>query len=560
MSAAIFPYLRDIFPDENYDCINDILDGVPSDIVIKIASFINTKLYINDRYITQREIFNTIVFQNGIENPELINENLLKFEKKNSGNELALFPLYITMQLIQHEISNYRVKDELPNPLKELAILKAILFLNTNLDKQHTGQKYNKGIHFFWGAVFPQFEYRKNKNPINEMFLAFSLFEFLERRFPAHFSNYLKLNNCENSKEFLKEILNLLAGSFNNETKLQSCSFSNDSFNRTSILSSFIRDISALDLDDYVKQRKHLYFKGLREKPILKLLDGSFVVFNWNFISDKVRQGVIFDFYNNSAIGEEYSFDTYKSIIGQEFSEKDLFESLIRELYKNDSKAVMFSEDVIKDWNFDFYIRYDNKILLFEFKDVTIREEVKNSSGDRIWEELKKKLVKNEKGRQKGITQLTSLISKLNTKPDWIENFIDIGMTKENLIIIPIILFTDESLAIPGVNKELSEVFKQQLTGNDFFMVYSPVMIGVNCIVEYLYHLQGSPQKLISLIHDYYLNRVTYKLRDDNSNASLVFENMALSFDLYLAKRFGSIDSFEDSVSLKVVKNKLGLK
>ena len=100
---AIFPYISQIFTEENATELNEILDGVPSDVVLKMASFVNSKLFITDDYKTHREIFNTIIFQEGIEHSEELNQNLTSFEKKHHTKELAIFPLYVVLQLIEHQ-------------------------------------------------------------------------------------------------------------------------------------------------------------------------------------------------------------------------------------------------------------------------------------------------------------------------------------------------------------------------------------------------------------------------------------------------------------------------
>lgn len=559
MQIGIVPYLNQIFPNSNAQGLNDILHGVSTENILKLASFVNGKLFVNDSSKTHREIFNTIIFQEGIENSEEINANMVLFEQKHTAKEIGIFPLFIILKLIEYSIINFNDKDNLENPQKELAFLKAVLFLHQEYDKKYIGLKYEKSIFLLWSGIFPQYEYLKQKNPINEMYVAFSLFDYLESRFPEYYANYLVINSSKNTKDMLKEILGLIAHSFNNENKLQACNFTSESFNKLSIISSFIRDISNFDLNNYIETKRHLFFKGLREKPVLRLHDKSFVVINWNYITDKIRQGVVFDFYNNSGINEKLTFDRFKSTIGKEYSEKGIFTFILNELYEGNPDVIMYSEDAEKNWNFDYYIRYNNKILLFEFKDVTISEDIKNSSGKRIWEELKLKFVENDKGKPKGMTQLANFIERLNSDPNSIENYNDYGLTKSNLIIMPILLYTDESCGIHGINRELAVEFRKKYKSNDFFFVYNPVMIGVNVIVEYLYHLKGSPQKLITLIHEYYLHRVTYQLNSNSSNYYEVFENSALSFDKYLAYRFGELTNFDNSISLKFIKQKLDL-
>ena len=70
-----------------------------------------------------------------------------------------------------------------------------------------------------------------------------------------------------------------------------------------SLFEQFEIDIKEYQLK-YSDDKKN--YSGLKDKPILKSNQDTYIVFNWNFITNKLYNGLVFDFYkiyknNNSA-------------------------------------------------------------------------------------------------------------------------------------------------------------------------------------------------------------------------------------------------------------------
>ena len=77
--------------------------------------------------------------------------------------------------------------------------------------------------------------------------------------------------------------------------------------------------------------------------------------------------------------------------------------------------------------------------------------------------EIFKKLVRNEKGSAKGVTQLVNTIDAIKKKQ--FKQFDDYHF--ENIVIYPIIVYVDFSFTLAGVNHILNNEFKQQLEEKD---------------------------------------------------------------------------------------------
>ncbi len=104
----------------------------------------------------------------------------------------------------------------------------------------------------------------------------------------------------------------------------------------------------------------------------------------------------------------------------------------------------------------DVYLRESNKICLIEFKDILLNAVVKNSADkDKLFAEFDKKFVANQTNKPKGITQLINAIKDIDA------NFVsfDSSVPENGLEIYPVIVYTDSSFGVEGVNKKFKEKF-----------------------------------------------------------------------------------------------------
>lgn len=531
----MFPTLAQIFPQEKFEDLNEILDGCPSDYVLSIASYINSQIFVEDTFKIHEDIFTRIIFQDGIINPEEIYERLKKFQNRFSTRDLVIFPLFNVLKLIENELSHYRTFDAYSNAEKELRTLKAILFLNETLNEEQILTKSKNTIHLLWATALIQYEYRKVKRFEIELYLSFSLFDYLRSKYPKYFKRYLEYFNCENELDFLKNLISLFLNAWNKEEHILQCVFPSDLEDKNKVIKPYIRDLTTHDSSLY----KSSNFKELRNKPLLKLNNNRYLIFNWNFIIDKFRQGLLFDFFNLSGLkGDGIRFEDYKSVIGKEYSEKDLFVYTLNSLYSEDETIINRWDDGENSWNFDYYLRIENKIVLFEFKDILMGDEIKESTGEKIEKYFGENFIETAKGEPKGITQLINQIVEINNNPNYVENYDDSGLKKENLIIFPVIVYTDNSFSIPNLNLMLSKIFKEKLDriNYDFCLVNRPVMIGMSSIISHYYYLKENPMNLVKLLHSYRQYLSSQALDFNRNPSASSFFRLSSPFDDFINK------------------------
>lgn len=463
MSIAILPKLSQIFPNESYGDLNEILDGCPSEFVLLIASEINTRLFQRNAFDVEEKLFYDIVNQEGILNRSAIHTKYIEFKRGFKGHTLAIFPLINVLKLMENELQHFREADKYPNPENELKVLKALLYLNEEVDKEHIIKKTSNTFHLLWSSAIKQYEFRIQKNFETELYLSFSLFTFYKNKYPEYYKKFLSHFNCKSEIQYLKGLVELFINAWSKEDGKLHCLFPKDIEEKNQTIKPFVIDLNTYDCIKFSKPSNSYPFKKLREKPIIKLTDGSYLVLNWNFIIDKFRQGLFFDFYNLSGLKNDgVRFEDYKSQFGKEFSEKELFVNTMNSLFEND-EIIKRWEQKDKKWNFDYYFRFENKILLFEFKDILMADSVKGSSGEEIEKYISENFIENSDGDHKGITQLMDQILEIQNNQNYVEDYSNFGYQIENLFVFPIIVFTDNTFSFPFINFELSTKFREEI-------------------------------------------------------------------------------------------------
>jgi len=227
---------------------------------------------------------------------------------------------------------------------------------------------------------------------------------------------------------------------------------------------------------------------------------------NWNFVSDKLSTiAIIFDFFYNTSISESVSFNVFKSEIGTQFAEKVVFAKTLRKTFSKKYKHITPEENI--KINVDYYLRFENHILLFEYKDYTIPDRVKNGTYNDIEQYFNYRFVKNERGQEKGVLQLKKQIETLYTSTEQIENFDSLGIPKTRLFIYPIIIVNDDSFSVPGFENYLNSAFKSSISNNkyDFYIIQNLTVIEMDFLLEHSYLFQNGERTLHSLIHKHHL-------------------------------------------------------
>ncbi len=252
-------------------------------------------------------------------------------------------------------------------------------------------------------------------------------------------------------------------------------------------------------------------FKMLREKPLYKYDNYRYFVLDINFLFDLFYKNQVFAF---SAFllqkGVKNDFLSYK---GKVFTEENYLPKIINKCFPNYIRY--YNSDCLDsngDELCDVYIREDNKICLIECKDVLLKADIKNS-GDRkkLFDEFDKKFIKNEKGKQKGISQLQKAIIDINKNGIVFDKI----MPNVTLDIYPIIIYTDNSFGIEGLNKYYRTIFEQRIRSEKLSVkVHAITFINLSYFEMHYEFYSDNCLNIWNMINGYneYVNNSKYEL------------------------------------------------
>ena len=229
----------------------------------------------------------------------------------------------------------------------------------------------------------------------------------------------------------------------------------------------------------------------LRSRPVYRLSKEKYAILFSKFFIDKMFQGMLFDMASTlAAIGtfndEVTAYKSLKQQVGERFSEQYL---LYRTLENTLSRRMPVRKcgealhKVLKSGEPDYYARRNNRVFIFEFKDVRLDAQTKSSCDyDTIRQKLYTSFVENEDGKPKGVKQLANVIEK--KLPEILSRVDDIA-PDGGLKIYPLLVYTDGSFDIEGINYYLNSEFKKSLGGfDDRFHVKDLVMVNINLLMK----------------------------------------------------------------------------
>ena len=377
---------------------------------------------------------------------------------------IALFPnifLFSNMANIQFVMMAMEFCQNESRNLKNEEIEKiymTYLFCNDSWsDKQASGimELANNGNlpGMYLMADVPIIEFKFHKDFKPQIFKAGQLFRFMESNSP--YTDYLNMfyNDQQicNWRDYINILLSFYSSTLNN------CIVNVEEANQP--IRTFL-DKMCINLVDCAHIWEDQNIKYLREHPLLKAKEGFYIVLNPNFVVDRIYQALKFSIF---AAMEKYGalnkkgkafkdFPEFSSMLGNDFSETEIFYSGINKTFKGNAE-VMFSGNDLKNEHIpaepDFYIRDGKIAYVFEYKDIIISDIVKQSGDfDTIKNTIFDRICKDDGKPRKGIGQILYTINEIINNKSLIKLDSD-SIYIEN--IYPIIVTTDKTFSSLGV-------------------------------------------------------------------------------------------------------------
>ncbi len=275
-------------------------------------------------------------------------------------------------------------------------------------------------------------------------------------------------------------------------------------FAEEDVVSDHFLDKWCIDTNIYFSMDDFTY---IRRFPLLKISKNTYCIICLKFLYDKIYQGLLFEFTDN--------YGKFKSSIGMDFCEQVLFYEAIYPFIKSYNKYISGTAiDNTITGGVDYYARKGNNILLFEYKDLTTRADIKYSDN---YEVINSKIfsefvlgAKGNKTAAKGVTQLYNNIQKIqNGEYDDIDKILQDNVCN----IYPIIVYHDCTYMCKGVNFIVNSKFRNLLVPNNNSLVKDVVMINIDTLIAYSDYFKSGQLDLLSLVQKYIAD---YTANDNN--------------------------------------------
>ncbi|WP_046244139.1 hypothetical protein [Hymenobacter terrenus] len=476
--SVSFDY-NNIFDDyESFD-LDNVLKQIPSKKSLEVIGHFLAQMHTKERNINVQfemlQIWGNRL-PNDVKNRVIIEISNIMSQKPANSMQTSDFNFInniSSLKLIQHIFKNYNSLDQEELTAKqELLLFKSYLYCS----KQWTDEQANsvKGVKpnseldfakFIIQFQMPYAELIEFKDFRLQFIKAVYFFKFCEQDplFNSYLSIFLKEINLPNWHQYLINILSSYVRKFE-PLRIPSIMAIGEEY---ADMISWLEEL-CIDADKYSPKPD---FTELRERPIFKINDTEFLFLNLNFLIDKIYQGIQFDFAKALVKAKAHykgkpikNYPDFKSIFGSEFSENNLFYKIMNYSFEKSKYFRMSGEDmktILGQGEPDYYMRSKNKVYLFEYKDKLISAESKiNTTIERKIDEIYKKFVIDDKSHKTGVGQLIESIKEI--RKGNFTNKIDKQLNK-NCIIYPVIVYTDFSLVVPGINIILNTEFKTQL-------------------------------------------------------------------------------------------------
>jgi hypothetical protein len=305
-----------------------------------------------------------------------------------------------------------------------------------------------------------------------------------DEKFKIYVNDFIRLKGYESAQKYILYIFSLVSEMTTSKPSSNIIKFDEDNKE----LINFMNGISI-----NIKERALVDEEAnIRSNPIYRLTNEKYAVLSYKFLVDKLFHGMIFDMASELSSSGVFSnkktgYQTIKQQIGERFSEQYiLYKTLENTLSRRFSFYISGQSlhKILKKGEPDYYARRSRRIFLFEFKDIQLNASIKDSCDyETIRAKLYESFVENEKGKPKGIKQLYNVINE--SLPKILRNIDKVVPINDKFQIYPIIVYTDNSFDIEGINYYINKEFQSiKALYQGRYTIKDVVMVNLNILMQ----------------------------------------------------------------------------
>ncbi|MCL1680631.1 hypothetical protein M2T92_16450 [Elizabethkingia miricola] len=252
----------------------------------------------------------------------------------------------------------------------------------------------------------------------------------------------------------------------------------------------------------------------LRLNPLF-LHDGKYAILKWTFFLQHLFYKIYYKLFQlyRAKYNEKLTFGNYKSNISNLISEKILFRKVIEKSFNSKGVFIKFDDQEIDGFS-DCYLRYNNSVLLFEFKDNAIGEDfIENDSYQYVKSYIDERFIgSKKKGKPKGISQLVNSINYLNENIESIDPLLLNKYKQRSVDIYPIIVVSDEMFSQSALESYLTKEFGKIKPHANFRNIKDLIVINISSLIDYF--LSSEKTNYTHIIKQYSNKKKKFRSKD----------------------------------------------
>lgn len=389
----------------------------------------------------------------------------------------------------------------------EYDMFKVLLWINQNLFK-YTNEKdieLDELVYFNRFATNDTNFAQLHSIFRTQAYYASELFRFLEKSYPDILSKLLNHWKIADYKQYILTIYSIFLLCQDQQQRNPQGYWLLD-FNEIQIQEGLfcqqVADNLSIDIDKYVPYNRddtedkadNNDYKTFRSKPLIRISDKTYYVYNLQILLERVYNSLFFD------LKTIWKGNGFSNFFNKQFVEQSLFRhTMMRCTGKNDYhfptnqmiKNCVFKESPNQP---DYYIRHCGSISLFECKAFKLNGELKDKADlQELLRQLKLKIYesteninpsrKKKKTEPVGVTQL--VIEMENIEDD---NFLFDSQIPNKVEYYPIIILEDPRFIQPGLMSIVNRWSKDLLAKRLGDAAYYPVIItSIDILFQYSY-------------------------------------------------------------------------
>lgn len=496
---------------QNMEYVKDLLKDIPSATLINYISGFNMLLYLNDQdYELQKDILCNLL-DKMITNDRIdILERIKRAESKAKTRYIFIWNYSNTLfyDLIFQTHNNFPYRELTNTETKRF--FDAYLIINELanneicVDNEEFQDAINGiGIEDVTVANFmQQRDYISNLDFRNQIIRGKLFFEYLDKHpiYGSKMPNFYSAMGINSYSDIILTIgwIVILTKCVERVTERSQLFVIPNEFKflmRESYLNS-------LCINEYIGKNES-YLKALKDKSLYKISADKYYILDINNVINQLYKSQIFRL--NSFFGDS----KFLNVKAKEFSEKILLSNVLGKAFSSYSKFSVDNPDSKYNELCDCYIRNNSNICIVEFKDIMINDKDKTSKKvNFLFSALNIKLVKNQQGKPKGINQLLNAISDIEKNGISFDN-----VKPQKITIYPVIIYTDNSFGVDGLNSHYGKIFSAQVNSNKM-NVKDIVFINLSYFEMHWEYFANGSLELFSFIDEYikHIQRDEYKM------------------------------------------------